>query len=111
MPCSGSAGYRRLTQGMESSYTSIDECDTQFLQVNKHIAKEDGVPIFGALWTCMTSHYIHSQALTVTKAHEERIGPLTGIAKSAHQFGYNGPAVVFSDDPIKVKMSFIFIAI
>ncbi|KAK0221578.1 hypothetical protein IW262DRAFT_1296265 [Armillaria fumosa] len=40
-------------------------------KVNKHIAKEDGVPIFSALWTCMSSYYIHSQALTVMKSHEE----------------------------------------
>ena len=30
----------------------------------------------------MDSHYIRAQALTLTKAHEERAGPLSGIAKS-----------------------------
>ncbi|PBK95110.1 hypothetical protein ARMGADRAFT_1028531 [Armillaria gallica] len=40
-------------------------------KVNKHIAKQDVVPIFSVLWTCMSSYYIHSQALMVTKSHEE----------------------------------------
>src|ERR1700676_354090 len=73
-------------------------------QVNKHMAKIDGVPIFNALWTCMNSHYIRAQALTLTKAHEERAGPLLGIAKSAKMYGYDDPAVVFSDDPAKVSI-------
>jgi hypothetical protein len=59
------------------------------------MAKIDGVPIFRALWTCMDSRYIRAQALTLTKAHEERIGPLLGIAKSLRLYGY--------DDPVKVS--------
>lgn len=73
-----------------------------FAKVNKHIAKQDGVPIFSVLWTCMSSYYIRSQALTVTKSHEEQIGPLMGITRSAQKYGYKEPAVVFSDDPTKV---------
>ena len=53
----------------------------------------------------MTSDYIRAQALTLTKAHEERAGPLSGIAKSAKKYGYDDPAVVFSDDPVKVGIS------
>ena len=68
------------------------------------MAKADGVPIFSALWTCMNSHFIRAQALTLTKAHEERTGPLLGIAKSAKMYGYDDPAVVFSDDPVKVSI-------
>ncbi len=49
----------------------------------------------------MSSYYIRSQALTVTKSHEERIGPLMGIARSTRKYGYKEPAVVFSDDPMK----------
>lgn len=71
-------------------------------QVNKHIAKIDGIPIFGALWTCMDSRYIRAQALTLTKAHDERIGPLSGVAKSVQLYGHPNPRVAFSDDPIKV---------
>lgn len=73
-----------------------------FLQINKHIAKLDGTPIFSALWTCMDSRYIRAQALTLTKAHDERIGPLSGVAKSVQLYGHPNPRVAFSDDPIKV---------
>ncbi|KAK7012668.1 hypothetical protein R3P38DRAFT_3323885 [Favolaschia claudopus] len=72
-------------------------------KINKHIAKVDGLPIFGALWTCMDSRGIRAQALTLTKSHEERIGPLSGIAQSARLYGFDDPLVVFSDDPIKDK--------
>ena len=50
----------------------------------------------------MSSRYIRAQALTLTKAHEERAGPLLGIAKSTKKYGYDDPAIVFSDDPVKV---------
>ncbi|KAJ6534546.1 hypothetical protein B0H10DRAFT_1972477 [Mycena sp. CBHHK59/15] len=72
-------------------------------KIVKHIANEDGVPIFGAMWTCMTSRYIRAQALTLTKSHEERIGPLMGIAMSAKQYGLGEPVIAYSDDPIKDK--------
>ncbi|KAJ7479110.1 hypothetical protein FB451DRAFT_1172230 [Mycena latifolia] len=72
-------------------------------KIIKHIANEDGVPIFGALWTCMTSRYIRAEALTLTKSHEERIGPLMGIAASAKRYGLGEPLVAYSDDPIKDK--------
>ncbi|KAJ7838160.1 hypothetical protein B0H13DRAFT_2367672 [Mycena leptocephala] len=72
-------------------------------KVNKHIANVNGVPIFGAMWTCMGSFYIRAQALTLTKGHEERLGPLMGIAASAKRYGYSDPAVVYSDDPMKHK--------
>jgi hypothetical protein len=42
-----------------------------YTQVNKHIAKIDGVPVFNALWTCMDQHYIRAQVLTLTKPHKE----------------------------------------
>jgi len=76
---------------------------TEIVQVNKHIAKIDGVSIFGALFTAMTSHYIRAQALTLTKSHEERAGPLGEISKSLHLYGYDEPLIAFSDDPIKVE--------
>ena len=53
----------------------------------------------------MSSHYIHAQALTLTKAHKEQAGPLLGIANSAKMYGYDDPAVVFSDDPVKVSIN------
>ena len=71
--------------------------------MNKHIAKIEGVPIFRALWTCMDSCYIRAQVLTLTKAHEERAGPLMAVAKSVKMFGHDDPLIAFSDDPIKVK--------
>jgi hypothetical protein len=74
--------------------------------VNKHIAKIDGVPIFGALWTCMDSRYIRAQALTLTKSHEECLGPLVAISKSIELYGHSNPPVAFSDDPIKVGLYF-----
>jgi len=74
-----------------------------YFKVNKHIAKIDGVPIFGALWTCMDSRYICAQALTLTKSHEERLGPLMAISTSLELYGHPTPPVAFSDDPIKVS--------
>ncbi|KAF8133168.1 hypothetical protein K438DRAFT_1998221 [Mycena galopus ATCC 62051] len=83
---------------------SIDDlCVDDNHKVNKHIAKVDGVPIFGAMWTCMSGFYIRAQALTLTKGHDERLGPLMGIAASAKLYGYSDPAVVYSDDPVKDK--------
>jgi hypothetical protein len=71
--------------------------------VNKHIAKVDGVPVFNALWTCMDSRYIRAQTLTLTKAHDERNGPLKGISDSIKRYGYSFPKIAFSDDPLKDK--------
>jgi hypothetical protein len=71
--------------------------------VNKHIAKLDGVPIFSAMWTCMSPYYIRGQTLTLTKGHEERAGPLMGIANSGRMYGHSDPVVAYSDDPIKVS--------
>jgi len=51
----------------------------------------------------MDQHYICAQVLTLTKAHEERVGPLMGVARSVKKYGYDDPAVVFSDDPVKVS--------
>ncbi|KAJ7825530.1 hypothetical protein B0H13DRAFT_1918616 [Mycena leptocephala] len=83
---------------------SIDDlCVDDNHKVNKHIARVDGVPIFGAMWTCMSGFSIRAQALTLTKGHDERLGPLKGIATSAKLYGYNGPAVIYSDDPVKDK--------
>ncbi|KAG6849717.1 hypothetical protein H0H93_006014 [Arthromyces matolae] len=65
------------------------------------MAKCDGIPIFNALWTCMTSRYIRTQVLTLTKAHEERIGPLMGVAESAKRYGHSPPPVAYTDDPVK----------
>lgn len=53
----------------------------------------------------MDSRYIRAQALTLTKAHDERVGPLAGIAKSLKLYGHPNPRVVFSDDPLKVRFS------
>ncbi|KAJ7148561.1 hypothetical protein C8R43DRAFT_521445 [Mycena crocata] len=72
-------------------------------KINKHIATVDGQAIFGALWTCMNSRGIRGQALTLTKSHEERIGPLRAIAKSVKLYGFEDPLVVFTDDPLKDK--------
>jgi hypothetical protein len=58
----------------------------------------------------MTSHYIRAQALTLTKAHDERLGPLEGIANSLRQFGFDPPPVVYSDDPVKVSYCLTFVA-
>jgi hypothetical protein len=74
--------------------------------VNKHIAKLDGVPIFNAMWTCMSPYYIRGQTLTLTKGHEERAGPLMGIANSGRIYGHSDPVVAYSDDPIKVCFLF-----
>ncbi|KAG6818630.1 hypothetical protein H0H93_003334 [Arthromyces matolae] len=49
-------------------------------KVNKHIARLDGVP-----------------------SHEERVGPLSGIADSVKRYGFSDPPIVFSDDPVKDK--------
>ena len=72
--------------------------------MNKHIVKIDGVLIFGALWTCMDSRYICAQALTLTKAHDEWLGPLAAIARSVNLYGHPAPCVAFSDDPLKVSL-------
>jgi hypothetical protein len=56
----------------------------------------------------MDSRYIRSQALTLTKSHEERIGPLSDIAASVKLYGYDDPCVAFSDDPAKVGLTVLF---
>ncbi len=52
----------------------------------------------------MDSRYIRAQALTLTKSHEERIGPLCDIATSIKLYGHQNPRVAFSDDPVKVRL-------
>jgi hypothetical protein len=54
----------------------------------------------------MDSCYIQGQALTLTKAHEEHSGPLARIAKSMKLYGHDSPAVLYSDDPVKVMPVF-----
>ena len=73
------------------------------MQVCNHVAKDGGIPLFTALWTAMTSHYIRGQALTLTKAHDERLGPLLGIAQSLRKYGYPDPPVAYTDDPKKAS--------
>ena len=51
----------------------------------------------------MDSRYIRAQALTFTKAHDERHGPLKGVANSIKRYGHSLPQIVFSDDPVKVS--------
>ena len=50
----------------------------------------------------MSPYYIRGQTLTLTKGHEERAGPLKGIAHSRRMYGHRDPVVAYSDDPIKV---------
>ena len=50
----------------------------------------------------MSSNYIQGQALTLTKAHEEHIGPLTAMSKSVGCYRHYNPVVAFLGDPIKV---------
>ena len=54
----------------------------------------------------MDARYIRAQALTLTKSHEERIGPLSDIAASIKLYGHENPRVAFSDDPTKVCCTF-----
>ncbi|KAF5325696.1 hypothetical protein D9611_000435 [Ephemerocybe angulata] len=72
-------------------------------KITKHIAKDGGVPVFRALWTLMDSRYIRAQVLTLTKAHDERMGPLAEMSNSMRQYGYQEPPIAFSDDPLKDK--------
>lgn len=51
----------------------------------------------------MDSRYIRAQTLTFTKAHDERHGPLKGVADSIQRYGHPLPQIVFSDDPVKVS--------
>ena len=51
----------------------------------------------------MDSRYIRAQALTLTKAHEERNAPLKGVADSIKRYGFAPPRIAFSDDPLKDK--------
>lgn len=67
------------------------------------MASMNGVPLFNALWTCMDSRYIRAQALTLTKAHDERNGPLKGFSDSIERYGYEFPPIAYSDDPVKDK--------
>ncbi|KAK6981231.1 hypothetical protein R3P38DRAFT_3234489 [Favolaschia claudopus] len=87
------------TSCLEPDQLAVDDSH----KINKHIAKIEGVPVFNALWTCMTSRYIRAQVLTLTKSHEERYGPLKAVAKSIRKYGFQDPSVVFSDDPVKDK--------
>jgi hypothetical protein len=52
----------------------------------------------------MDSRYIRAQALTLTKAHDEQLGPLLVIARSVNLYGHPAPRVAFSDDPVKVRL-------
>jgi len=52
----------------------------------------------------MDSRYIRAQALTLTKAHDEQLGPLSAIARSVNLYGHPAPRVAFSDDPVKVHL-------
>ncbi|KAF9029943.1 hypothetical protein BDZ89DRAFT_1112423 [Hymenopellis radicata] len=72
-------------------------------KVTKHMAQEDGLGLCTGLFTCMADWFIRAQALTMTKAHEERLAPLLGIANSARRLGYDEPEIIFSDDPVKDK--------
>lgn len=56
----------------------------------------------------MDSRYIRGQALTLTKSHEERIGPLSDIAASVKLYGHEDPRIAFSDDPVKVSPTYFF---
>ncbi|KAK7002121.1 hypothetical protein R3P38DRAFT_3215931 [Favolaschia claudopus] len=87
------------TSCLAPDQTDLDDS----FKIVKHIANEDGVPLFAALWTCMTSRFIRAQALTLTKSQEERIGPLMGIATSAKRYGLGEPLIAYSDDPVKDK--------
>ncbi|KAJ3522150.1 hypothetical protein NMY22_g12013 [Coprinellus aureogranulatus] len=72
-------------------------------KITKHIAKEDNSRLFDGLWTCMDSHFIRGQVLTLTKAHDERRGALHNMAESLKKYGHKPPPVAFSDDPVKDK--------
>ncbi|KAJ7747498.1 hypothetical protein B0H16DRAFT_1850684 [Mycena metata] len=87
------------TSCLDSDHVDIDDSH----KIIKHIANEDGVPIFNALWTCMSSRYIRAQVLTITKSQQERIGPLMGIATSVKRYGHRGPVIAYTDDPVKDK--------
>jgi hypothetical protein len=56
----------------------------------------------------MDSRYIRAQSLTLTKSHEERIGPLSDIATSIKLYGHKDPPIAFSDDPVKVNSNSCF---
>lgn len=73
--------------------------------------QHNGVSVFGALWTCMTSRYIHAQVLAFTKSHKERLGPLERVRDSALRYGFKDPKVIYSDDPVKVKHILIEVSI
>lgn len=66
------------------------------------MAKLHGISVYEALWTCMDSRFIRGQVLTLTKSHDERLGPLTDMAHSMKQFRHPDPPIAFSDDPVKV---------
>lgn len=69
------------------------------------MAKADNMKIFNALYTIMDGRYIRGQALTFTKSHDERLGPLMGIRRSGQRYGQPEPQVAFSDDPVKVSLT------
>ena len=75
------------------------------------MAQDNGVPFCTALWTAMTSIYIRGQALTITKSHEECIGPLLSMARSSRRYGFNDPSIAFSDDPVKVRTIYSYLHI
>ncbi|KAL0574869.1 hypothetical protein V5O48_007096 [Marasmius crinis-equi] len=87
------------TSLLKAQQLSIDDSH----KIVKHMIQEDGVVVHGSLWTAMTPYYIRSQALCLTKSHEERLGPLAGVAKSLRALGYQDPEVSFTGDPVKDK--------
>ncbi|KAL0563144.1 hypothetical protein V5O48_018932 [Marasmius crinis-equi] len=84
---------------LEADHLSIDDSH----KMVKHMVQEDGVVVHKSLWTAMTKHFIRAQALCITKSHDERFGPLMGIANSSRVYGLSDPEIVFTDDPVKDK--------
>ncbi|KAJ7433027.1 hypothetical protein B0H11DRAFT_2209095 [Mycena galericulata] len=75
-----------------------------------HITGDEGLaimhyPACRLLQYCI-KEYIRAQVLTLTKGHEERIGPLKSVANSLKTYGHDDPKIVFSDDPVKDKALF-----
>ena len=69
-----------------------------FWQVVKHLGKQNGVLVFGALHST-TNEYneIHSMVLTPTKAHNQYMPALATIPQSLKAYGHAPVELVFTD--------------
>jgi hypothetical protein len=82
-----------------------DKHTNNILQVTKHLGKQNGVPVFGALHSCINEYNeICSMILTPMKAHDQYMPALVAISQSLHTYGHPPVELIFTDNVHADKM-------